>query len=75
MRLCRIIYCSVIALRLLSDIIAHYQEHVNCNYSFWFIHVCHRLLPTTIHVNVSPVLSTGLTLIESDVTRCCINTI
>jgi len=21
---------------VLSDIIAHHQEHLNCNYSFWF---------------------------------------
>jgi len=39
MQLCRIIYCSLTALRISSDIIAHNQEHLNCNYSFWFIHV------------------------------------
>jgi hypothetical protein len=36
MQLCRIIYCSLTALRVSSDIIAHQQEHLNCNYSFWF---------------------------------------
>jgi len=25
---------------ILSDIIAHHQELLNCNCSFWFTHVC-----------------------------------
>ena len=36
MQLCRIIYCSLTALHVSSDIFAHHQEHLNCNYSFWF---------------------------------------
>jgi len=33
------------ALHVSSNIIAHYQEHLNCSYSFWFIHMCRcRLL-------------------------------
>jgi len=32
----RIIYCSLAALHISSDIFAHHQEHLNCNYSFWF---------------------------------------
>ena len=36
MQLCRIIYCSLTALHVLSDIFAHHQEYLNCNYSFWF---------------------------------------
>jgi hypothetical protein len=36
MQMCRIIYCSLIALHVSSDIFAHHQEHLNCNYSFWF---------------------------------------
>ena len=36
MQLCRIIYCCLTALHVSSDIIAHYPEHLNCNYSFWF---------------------------------------
>jgi len=24
------------ALHISSDIFAHHQEHLNCNYSFWF---------------------------------------
>ena len=36
MQLCRIIYCFVTALHVSSDIFAHHQEHLNCNYSFWF---------------------------------------
>jgi len=35
MQLCRIIYCSLTALHVSSDIFAHYQEHLNCIYSFW----------------------------------------
>jgi len=29
-------HCSLTAKHVLSDIIAHYQELLNCNYSFWF---------------------------------------
>jgi hypothetical protein len=28
--------CSLAAQQVLSDIIAHHQELLNCNYSFWF---------------------------------------
>jgi hypothetical protein len=35
-QLCRIIYCSLTALHVSSDIFAHHQEHLNCNYIFWF---------------------------------------
>jgi len=36
MQLCRIIYCSLTAVHVLSDTFPHHQEHLNCNYSFWF---------------------------------------
>ena len=36
MQLCKIIYCSLTALHVSSDIFAHHQEHLNCIYSFWF---------------------------------------
>jgi len=36
MQLCRIIYCSLTALHVSSDIFAHHQEHHNCIYSFWY---------------------------------------
>jgi hypothetical protein len=36
MQLCRIIYCSFTALHVSRSIFAHHQEHLNCNYSFWF---------------------------------------
>jgi len=36
MQLCRIIYCSLIALHVSSDIFAHHQEDLNCIYSFWY---------------------------------------
>jgi len=32
--------CSLTAPHVSRDIIAHHQEHLNCSYSFWFIHVC-----------------------------------
>jgi hypothetical protein len=36
MQLCRIIYCSLTALHVSSNIFAHHQEHLNCTYSFWY---------------------------------------
>jgi len=36
MQPCRIIYCSLTALYVSSDIFVYHQEHLNCNYSFWF---------------------------------------
>jgi hypothetical protein len=42
-QLCRIIYYSLAALHVSSDIFAHYQEHLNCIYSFW--HYIRMLLP------------------------------
>jgi hypothetical protein len=35
-QLCGIIYCSLTALNVSSDIFAHHQEHINCIYSFWY---------------------------------------
>jgi hypothetical protein len=35
MQLCSIIYCSLAALHVSSDIFAHRQEHLNCSYSIW----------------------------------------
>jgi len=50
-QLCRTVYCSLTVLHVSSDIFAHHQDHLNCNYSF----CCCRLLPwqqpTTKHVN------------------------
>jgi len=36
MQQCRIIYCSLAALHVSSDIFAHHQEHLNCIYNFWY---------------------------------------
>ena len=36
MQLCGIIYYSLAALHVWSDIIVHHKEHLNCSYSFWF---------------------------------------
>jgi len=36
MQECRIIYCSLAALHVSSDIFAHHQEHLNCIYSLWY---------------------------------------
>jgi len=46
MLLCRIIYCSLTALHISSDIFAHRQEHRNCMYSFWYY--SHVSLPADI---------------------------
>jgi hypothetical protein len=31
-----LLHCSLTAQHFSSDIIAHHQELLNCNYSFWF---------------------------------------
>jgi hypothetical protein len=36
MQLFRIIYYSLAAVHVSSDIFAHHQEHLNCIYSFWY---------------------------------------
>ena len=36
MQLCKIIYYSMSALHVSSDIFAHHQEHPNCISSFWY---------------------------------------
>jgi len=46
--------CSLTALHVSSDVIANHQEHLNCSYNFWFIHVCQ---PTT-HVNKQEAVTT-----------------
>ena len=40
MQLCRIIYYSLAALHVSSDIFAHYQEHLNCITASGIKHVC-----------------------------------
>jgi hypothetical protein len=46
MQLCGIIFCSLAALHVSSDIFAHHQEHLNCMYNFWYY--SHVLLPADI---------------------------
>jgi hypothetical protein len=36
MQLCRIIFFSLAAVHVSSDIFAHRQGHLNCIYSFWY---------------------------------------
>jgi hypothetical protein len=36
LQLCRIIYCSLTALHVSSNIFAHHQEYLNCMYNFWY---------------------------------------
>jgi len=36
MQLCKIIYYSLAALRVSTEIFAHHQEYLNCNYSLWY---------------------------------------
>ena len=40
MQLCRIIYYSLAALHVSSDIFAHHQEHINCITEAGITHVC-----------------------------------
>jgi len=40
MQLCRIIYYSLAALRVSSDIFAHHQERLNCITASDITHVC-----------------------------------
>jgi hypothetical protein len=53
-QLCRIIYCSLTALHVSSDIFVHHQEHHNCIYSFWYysrMWLPAGLQPATTYVN------------------------
>jgi hypothetical protein len=43
MHLCRVIYRSLTAVHVSSDVFAHHQEHLNCIYSFWYY--SHMWLP------------------------------
>jgi len=36
MQLCTIIYFYLTVLHVSSDVYAHHQKHLNCNFSFWF---------------------------------------
>ena len=38
MQMCRLIYYSLAALRVSSDIFAHHQEHLNCITAFGITH-------------------------------------
>jgi hypothetical protein len=40
MQMCRIIYYSLAALHVSSDIFAHYQEHLNRITAYVITHVC-----------------------------------
>ena len=56
MQLFRIIYSSLIALHVSSDIFAHHQVHLDCIYSFWYysrvsLPAESRHQPATTHVN------------------------
>jgi hypothetical protein len=44
MQLCRILYYSLAALHVSSDIFAHHQELLNCITASGIIHVCHGRL-------------------------------
>jgi len=58
MHLCRIIYYSLAALHVSSDIIAHHQEHLSCNYSFWFH--SHVLLSAAVMVKMLLMMSDNI---------------
>ena len=48
MQLCRIIYYSLVAPNVSSDIFAHHQEHLNCITSSGITHVCRCWLVTKV---------------------------
>ena len=47
MQVCRIVYDSVPALHVSSDIFAHHQEHLNCITASGITHVCRCRLDTS----------------------------
>jgi len=51
MQLCRIIYYSLAAVHVSSDIFAHHQEHLNCITASGITHVCHCQLAATLVCN------------------------
>jgi len=57
MQLCRIIYYSLAALQVSSDIFAHYQEHLKCVTASGITHVCRCWLVSWECWNGVPTLS------------------
>jgi hypothetical protein len=51
LQLCRIIYYSLAALHVSSDIFAHHQEHLNCISAYGITHVCRCQLAATYMCN------------------------
>jgi len=47
MQMCRIIYHSLVALHVSSNIFAHYKEHLNCITASGITHVCRCQLAAT----------------------------
>jgi len=53
MQMCWIIYCSLTALHVSSDVFAHHQEHLNCITASVIIHVCRCRLVSWMIWNLS----------------------
>jgi len=51
MQLCKVIYYSLAALPVSSDIFAHHQENLNCITGSGITHGCHGQQPTVTDVN------------------------
>jgi hypothetical protein len=66
MQLCRIIYYSLVALHVLSDIFAHHQEHLNCITASGTTHVCRCQLAVTYMCNTRSCNTVSMLLMMSE---------
>jgi len=64
MQLSRLIYCSLTAVRVSSDVFAHHQEHLNCIYSFWYY--SRMSLPAGVMDELEPRSNSSVTPAGSD---------
>ena len=71
MELCRIIYYSLAALRVSSDIFAHHQEHLNCIYSFWFYSRVSLSASVSCQQHVEQPRNNGITINVSHTAASC----
>jgi len=66
MQLCRIIYYSLAALYVSSDIFAHHQEHLNCITASGITHVCRCQLAATYVCNTRSCNTVQMLLMMSE---------
>ena len=66
MQLCRIIYYSLAALHVSSDIFAHHQEHLNCITASGITHICRCQLAVTYMCNTRSCSTVQMLLMMSE---------